>query len=125
MQVIRNSGGREAYSLLHNRAHSNIAQLFGEESRFIPEEDTLTVTPGFIGTYPNAFFQVNEKELSDFVSAVTGLKTEKDYAALLSLYGVRRNDPWFWQVSDRLYQYNLDNYDREAGLFDLNRYENR
>ena len=125
VKVFNDRGEDQVYSLIHNNGFANNAQLFREQQRRRPDEDYITVAAGFIGTYPNAFFQVNEKELSDFVSAVTGLKTEKDYAALLSLYGVRRNDPWFWQVSDRLYQYNLDNYDREAGLFDLNRYENR
>jgi len=125
LQVIRKNGEREAYSLLHNRAHSNIAQLFGEESRFIPEEDTLTVTPGFIGTYPNIFFQVNEIELDAFAKRLSALANEEDYTELVDRYGVRRTAPWFWRTSDYFVEQYRTDYPVEAGLFDLNRYENR
>ena len=80
---------------------------------------------GFIGAYPNAFFQVPEERLADFAAAIGNLRSEADYAALVAVYGIRRTDPRFWSVSDRLRARYAESAPREAGLFDLNRYENR
>ena len=96
-----------------------------ETARRMPTEDYLTVVRGFIGAYPNVFFQVQEKELENFVQDIASLGNEQDYARLVSRYGVRRNASWFWRLSDKFYEYNKKHYPHEAGLFDLNRYENR
>ena len=53
------------------------------------------------------------------------LVAEDDYRRLVTLYGVRRNAPWFWRLSDRIYEHDQSANPREAGLFDLNRYQNR
>ncbi len=125
LQVLRSNGERDAYSLVHNIAHSNIAQLFNEEDRLLPNEDTLTVSNGFIGSYPNMFFQVHEQELGKFVTAITELADEADYTRLAERWGVRRTDPAFWRVSDSLVEHYRETQPVEAGLFDLNRYQNR
>jgi hypothetical protein len=39
-------GGDAIYSLVHNRAHTNVAFMFGEQKRLVPADDTLTVAPG-------------------------------------------------------------------------------
>ena len=67
----------------------------------------------------------NEKELDSFVKGIASMVEEKDYAALVARYGVRRNAPWFWHLSDRFHDYSRRHFPREAGLFDLNRYQNR
>ncbi|GAB5453248.1 MAG: fatty acid cis/trans isomerase [Halioglobus sp.] len=125
ISVFDDHGNDEIYSLLHNNAFSNNAQIFGEEKRRIPVEDTLTVASGFIGSYPNLFFHLHEKELPAFSDAIMSLESEADYAQLVSRYGVRRTAPWFWKVSDKLHDQNITRFSREAALFDLNRYENR
>jgi hypothetical protein len=125
VQVSHKDAPDSVYTIIHNSAYLNNTQLFREEQRRIPVEDYLTVVKGFIGSYPNAFFQVPEQQLGEFVAAIEGLKGQQDYAGLVSRFGVRRTSPAFWEVSDQLY----DQYKRiapiEAGLFDLNRYENR
>lgn len=113
------------FTILHNDSYANNAQVFKEEQRRIPEEDYLTVVKGFIGAYPNVFFQVPDAELDDFVEAMESMRSEEDYTSLVSLYGVRRNAPAFWPLSDKLREHYQKNYPIEAGLFDLNRYENR
>lgn len=125
LQVLGKDGSRRSYSLVHNRGHSNIAQLFDEKDRLLPEEDTVTVAPGFIGTYPNMFFQVTEAELPRFAAAVQTMASDKDYTALVERFGVRRTAPWFWRVSDEFVAEYRRNHPVEAGLFDLNRYQNR
>ncbi len=125
LHVIDPSRAEQVYTLVLNRGHTNIAQIFLEEDRRLPEEDYLTIAHGFIGAYPNQFFQMPEKELPGFVQAVTSLESEEDYANLVSRYGVRRNAPWFWRLSDRFAQEYRGLRPGEAGLFDLNRYDNR
>ena len=119
-------GARERhFSLIANRAHSNVAELFDEADRRLPAEDSLLVANGFIPAYPNAFFVVEASRLSAFVDAVARLGSESDYSALMESYGIRRTDPRFWPHSDALHLAWRQSAPREAGLFDYNRFENR
>lgn len=115
----------QVYTIVHNNSFANNAEVFREAQRRIPQEDYLTVTEGFVGAYPNAFFQVGDKELTQFLDAIASLQSEDDYAQLVTTYGVRRTQPGFWKVSDELNAQYRAQSPREAGIFDLNRYENR
>tara|TARA_R110002110_G_scaffold91264_2_gene237532 strand:+ start:152347 stop:154599 length:2253 start_codon:yes stop_codon:yes gene_type:complete len=125
VDVLDGRGEHQIFTIVHNSGHSNNAQIFNEDERRIPEEDYLTVVRGFIGSYPNIFFQLPERDLPAFVKTIEGMRSEQDYARLVSSYGVRRTAPWFWKLSDTFHQHYRDNHPIEAGLFDLNRYENR
>ena len=125
MQVFDTAGGESIYTIIHNSAFLNNTQLFQEEKRHLPVEDYLTVVKGFIGSYPNMFFQMPEDQLDDFVTAIESVQTEADYAKLVDIYGVRRTAPWFWKMSDSFHDYYQKSAPIEAGVFDLNRYENR
>ena len=117
------AGRDEAYTIIANTGYSNIAQLFKEEKRLLPEENSLTVVQGFIGAYPNYFFQVNEKQIALFASDIAALASPADYAKLKEHYGVHRNAPWFWRVSDKFHQMLKEQDPVNAGLLDLNRYQ--
>ena len=97
-------GGRDLalVTLVRNSAHSNVAQLFDEESRRLPEEDTLLALHGVVGAYPNALFVVEAGALPEFVTAVSRLDDPGDLARLVDRFGVRRTDPRFWSVSDAI-----------------------
>jgi hypothetical protein len=125
VEVFGARGEERVYTLLHNSGYSNNAQLFREAQRRIPEEDYLTVVKGFVGSYPNVFFQVPEQNLEQFVTSIIGLENEGDYSALVDRYGTRRNATWFWRLSDKFHARYRRDHPVEAGLFDLNRYENR
>lgn len=125
VQVFDTAGGESIYTIIHNSAFLNNTQLFQEEKRHLPVEDYLTVVKGFIGSYPNMFFQMPEDQLDDFVTAIESVQTEADYAKLVDIYGVRRTAPWFWKMSDSFHDYYQKSAPIEAGVFDLNRYENR
>jgi hypothetical protein len=113
------------FTLLHDDGYSNIASLFHEEDRRLPEEDGLTVARGFIGSYPNAFYRVERGRLPEFVVAVAGLRSEADYRKLVERFGVSRSSPDFWRHSDALHRAYQASDPLEAGLFDFNRLENR
>lgn len=125
LTVRDSAAGDRNFSLISNNAHSNVAAMFGESRRRLPDEDTLSVLNGFVGAYPNAFFRVEAAQLPDFVAAVKGLDTEEDYGRLLERYGIRRTDPRFWAHSDALHEAYRRLAPVEAGLFDYNRFENR
>lgn len=113
------------FSLINNSAHKNIAHLFGEESERDKENDTLTVANGFIGAHPNVFFHVKSSDVLDFVAAVYSLSDETSYSQLVKRFGVRRNNPEFWKISDSIHA-DARRFDGiSSGLFDYNRYENR
>ncbi|MDD5275106.1 MAG: fatty acid cis/trans isomerase [Methylovulum sp.] len=113
------------YTLLRNSAHSNVSELFKEESRRLPEEDTLTLAPGFLGVYPNAFYRLQFWQIPEFTKAIKHLKSEADYTELSARFAIRRTNPHFWVYADTLHAAYRRTYPIEAGLFDFNRFENR
>lgn len=112
-------------SLIKDTALSNVAQLFGEENRRRPEEDSLSVVDGFLGAYPDALFLVPREELAGFVSAVEQLDGDAAYQALRQRYGVLRTAPQFWSHADDLHQAIEQRDPMRAGLLDFNRLDAR
>lgn len=117
--------GDQYVTLVHNNAHLNITSMFGEKKERLPDEDTLDVIPGFIGSYPNVFLVVDEPELTAFVNAIAALRTEEDYSQLLDTYGIRRTNPEFWSNSDTFHLAYWRQYPLASGMLDYNRLENR
>ncbi len=113
------------FTLLRNTGHSNVTHLVGEKSELLPDENTLTVVPGFIGAYPNALYVMHRSALPEFTAALRTLSSEDDYRALADRYAIRRTHKQFWAYSDALQDANLQLAPVEAGLFDYNRMENR
>lgn len=113
------------YSLLRNTAHRNVSTLLREPAMLEPQDNSLTVVPGFIGAYPNAVFELSVAELPAFTQALARLGGESDYRRLANRWAVRRTSAHFWATSDAL----MDDYQRwdpaEAGLLDWSRLENR
>ncbi|MEH6593120.1 MAG: fatty acid cis/trans isomerase, partial [Halioglobus sp.] len=112
----------DVYTIIRNAGHSNISQPFGEEERRLPEEDSLTVVRGFLGAYPNVFVQINESQLANFVEDIASMKKPADKATIMNRYGVHRNAPWFWRLSDKFHEKYQERDGIEAGIFDYNRY---
>ncbi|HKU38752.1 MAG TPA: fatty acid cis/trans isomerase, partial [Polyangiales bacterium] len=119
--VLEPNGAEQHFSLLRDSALTNVAQLFDEEDRRMPAEDSLCVVPGILGAYPNQFFKVTRAELPAFIEQVKRLDAAAGYTELRKRFGVSRANPSFWSISDGVY----DGYRRreplEAGLLDYNR----
>jgi hypothetical protein len=92
------------YTLIHDTGFSNISSLLNQEAHRLPDEDGVTVTRGFVGDYPNAFFRVERSSLPGFVAGIRGLTGEQDYRKLVERFGVRRTSPDFWRHSDQLHR---------------------
>ena len=122
---VSGESGNNYVTLVRNNSHLNLASMFKENKARVPEEDTVSVVPGFIGTYPNAFLVVDEAELDTFADSFSSMRTEGDYMRLLDAYGVRRTSPQFWQQGDSFHAAFEQLAPVEYGVFDYNRLENR
>ena len=113
-----------AYTLVHNRAHTNVAYMFDEEERLVPADDTLTVVRGYLGSYPNFAFDVSVEQLPAFRDQLVAVATPDALERLAAGYGVRRTSPSFWSMMDWMNQDFASRRPTAHGLFDLGRYEN-
>ena len=115
------------YSLVQNRDWSNVTSFLenAQNSNRNPAGDTMTVLRQLSGTYPNFFYVVAESELTAFVAAAEGVRNSSDYQRFVGTYGIRRTATEFWQHADWFHDRYLQDEPVEAGILDLNRYENR
>jgi len=61
--VTDNPDESQLGSIVRNNAHTNIVSLFSERKRLLPEENTITVARGVIGSYPNVFLRVHSNNI--------------------------------------------------------------
>ncbi|MGO4800721.1 fatty acid cis/trans isomerase [Pseudomonas sp. W22_MBD1_FP4] len=124
LRVETARGTRVVYSLLRNRAHSNVAFLLGEAYRYQPGLDTVTVYPGVLSSYPNFMFNIPAQEVPVFVAQMEQVKDVAQFEKIVDRWGVRRSHPLFWQYFHDLSEYVRETTPVEAGVLDMNRYEN-
>ena len=117
--------GERARGLLRNRAHSNVAFMLGEAYRYQPGLDTLTLYPGVMSSYPNFMFNVPASDVPEFVEDMEAARDDKArFERIVMRWGVRRSHPQFWQYFHDLNSYIKETEPVEAGVLDMNRYEN-
>jgi hypothetical protein len=113
------------YTLVRNKSYLNTTALVPTEKTRVRREDTIDVVPGFVGAYPNFFFELRLQDLPAFVDQYVAIDSFAQYDALLDKYGMRRSNPRFWQTADWFQAKYRHDAPIEAGVFDLNRYQNR
>ncbi|MCF9008821.1 fatty acid cis/trans isomerase [Pseudomonas carnis] len=124
LRIETASGKREVYSLLRNRAHSNVAFLLSEAYRYQPGLDTVTIYPGVLSSYPNFMFNIPARQVPEFVAQMEQARDAKSFEKIVDRWGVRRSHPLFWQYFHDLSQYIRETTPVEEGVLDMNRYEN-
>lgn len=129
LRVRDTAGGRSRhadafYSLVHNRAHTNVAFMFDEASRLVPADDTLTVGRGPLGSYPNFAFSVDVDQIDAFAAALAAVKDPIDFTALVESWGVRRTSPEVWETLDWMHADYRRTQPTQFGLFDVDRWGN-
>jgi hypothetical protein len=125
LEVTLESGAARHHTIARDSGHTNVAHLFREHKRRLPNEDRLTVLRGLVGAYPHVLFRVHERELPAFVGALERLNGESAYAALRDRFSVRRTSPDFWSHSDRLHDDLRSLEPLASGLLDYNRLDDR
>ena len=128
MSLLRIKTGKPeedlVYTLLVDRAYSNISKMLTLGSTRLPDNDKLTIVPGFVGSYPNFFFSVDQSQLEQFIAAVRDARSQVDIETIYQTYGIRRSNSDIWRYSDWFNQQHPKYRGLEAGLLDMNRYEN-
>ncbi|PSJ18134.1 fatty acid cis/trans isomerase [Nitrosomonas supralitoralis] len=124
VRVRNEKNERTVYTLLRDRAHSNVAFILGEELRYQPEKDQLTIYPGIIGSYPNFIFDVPVAYIEKFVSLLSNAEKTEHFEHIVETWGVRRTHPQFWEILHDFTAWQNERQPLIAGIFDINRYEN-
>lgn len=106
------------YTLIVNRWHDSVAFMFNEKRRLDVKKDTINFIEGFVGSYPNYFVEVEQKDIKEFFGILKGEVDEKK----LAKFFINRNNKNFWQVYDWFQNKFKEQKPIESGLFDLNRY---
>jgi len=122
VRIRLNNGEDRVVSIVINRWHDNVAYLFGEDGALDSTRDRADFIKGFIGSYPNYFFDVHQEELPDFFYLLMNAKPVSEDRERLKKYGVNRADNDFWEHFDWFQKRFAQENPVESGLFDLNRY---
>jgi len=109
-------------SIVINRWHEDITTLFGEANKLRPEKDNATFVKGFVGSYPNYFYEVSLEKLPQFFAVLRDFDGSEKYWKILNNFGINRMNDRFWEVYDRFQDRFMSEEPLQAGLFDLNRY---
>jgi len=117
-----------AYTMIYNKAYKSVSNLLqmdklGEFRDY--SFDTQTIVPWLEGSYPNFFYVVKLGDIEDFVEQYNAVNSLYDYNVFIARYGVRRTNEDFWLHADWFNQQYLREQPVRAGIFDLNRYQNR
>jgi hypothetical protein len=97
--------------------------LFWEDALRRRQFDTLTVVPGIVGAYPNAFWVVNESDLPRLVQQLSKVQGPKGLRAVASRYAITRTDENFWMQSDWMLNEYRNSDPIGWGILDYSRYE--
>lgn len=117
--------GDVVISAVVRRWHNNVKFLFKEEKFLDPSKDRVDFIPGFVGSYPNYFFEVDFSSLPDFYKMLDEFAGSEEDQKWLSRYGVNRADSDFWEVYDWFQEAFNSSNEVTSGLVDLNRYYHR
>lgn len=120
--VRKENAPDEVFTLIRNREHENISWILAESLRMSPQEDTLTLLPGFYSYYPNQFFVVPEAKLEDFKNRVLKIRIVEEYKKLAKEFAVSRVSDDFWKEYDNLNAIYKKTNPTEFGYLDLTRY---
>jgi Fatty acid cis/trans isomerase (CTI) len=122
VRVRRERGQDIAFSIVINRWHDNVTYMFGEDGALDASKDDADFIKGMIGSYPNYFFDVTEKDLPDFIDLLAHFEKSQKDRERLARYGINRADERFWDTYDWFQKRFQEDEPVRGGLFDLNRY---
>ncbi len=122
VRIRLEKGPDVAFSVVINRWHDSVAFLMNEDDRLDPSKDSANFINGLIGSYPNYFFDVREKDLPDFIDFLAHFDNSPQDLAQLAKYGVNRADERLWETYDWFQKRFNEDEPVLGGLFDMNRY---
>ena len=117
-----------AFTMIDDRAYENVSSMFSEEAPGGSRDsshDRLTLVPWLEGSYPEFFFVVDARDVERFADEYAAVEDADGYERFVDHFGVRRTSARFWEASDWFNTQAQREQPERAGLFDLNRYQNR
>jgi len=102
-----------------------VAYLFSEKNTLNPAKDNADFIEGFIGSYPNFFFDIRKNDLPDFFDMLVNFDKSEEMLERIKKYSINRADPKLWEAYDWFQARFLQQEPVVGGLFDLNRYYHR
>ncbi|MOA52997.1 Fatty acid cis/trans isomerase (CTI) [compost metagenome] len=75
-------------------------------------------------SYPNFLFSLREGEVNAFVASLQQVRSAADFELIVQRWGVRRTHPQFWALLHDLSEHIRATDPVEAGVLDMNRYQN-
>jgi len=122
LRIDLDDGTHIVKNLIINRWRDNVNSLFNGSEVLDPKKDTLDILDASIGSYPNAFAIVKQKDLKEFLFLMKNMSgTDKEYKRLQYFF-ISRSNPEFWEIADWFEEYFYKKDPINAGLYDLNRY---
>jgi hypothetical protein len=112
-----------AYTLVRDKAHTNVAFMFEEAKRREHDRDTLTAYRGLIGSYPNFMFNVPLDRIEAFADALHSARSPEQFFEVVHSYGLPRTHPDIWTNFQWFVDYMRRSSPIEAGVYDMNRYK--
>ena len=109
-------------SIVVNRWHDNVAFFYGEDGALDASKDRADFIRGFVGSYPNYFFDVHKEDLPDFFDLVANFDKSPEDMARVAKYGINRADEKLWDTYDWFQERFIRDEPVKSVLFDLNRY---
>ncbi|RXK02290.1 peptidylprolyl isomerase [Arcobacter sp. CECT 8989] len=122
IRIELKNGENLIYTMVINRWHDNVALMFDEDSRLNPKKDRINFIEGFIGSYPNIFVKVKQKDLNEFFHLIYDYQGTDEQKELILKYIINRANPNFWDEYDWFTNEFKKQDELQFGLFDLNRY---
>lgn len=120
--IVLMEGSQQLWTLIHNKAHYNIAMILFENERRNVQDDSLSVIEGVGTSYANLIFQIPEGAESEFISSIKSLENQMDVIKFYRRFAVSRKDPNFWNVYNKITDLTYQPLTGERGPLDLNRY---
>ena len=118
------NGMSQVYSIIRNRAHTDVAFIMYEDLRLEPEKDSLTIIRGVAGSYPNFMFRAKSEQLEAFTKELLASRSPIEFDVFVKKWGIRRTHPEFWQILHGVTEYLKRTTPIQSGILDINRYKN-
>ena len=80
--------------------------------------------PGVLSSYPSFIFNVQVEQTAEFVSALEQARDAAAFEKVVERWGIRRTHPQFWRYFHDMSAYIQQTEPIEAGVLDMNRYQN-
>lgn len=122
LRLDLDDGSHIVKNLIINRWHNNVNSLFNGDEVLDPKRDTMDILEPNIGSYPNVFVILKQKDLREFLYLMKNMRGDDAEYARMQHFFISRSNPKFWEIFDWFQDYFYKIDPLEAGLYDLNRY---